>query len=225
MFDEYFNPPTIDVSSVPVANAQRAVDIVDSHVATSIDQDAPSTSIPSTQEQEHSQIISQDTPMVEKNKLDEDLHGTPVDATLYRGMIGSLMYLTSCRPNLIYAVCLCARYQAKATEKHLHAVKKIFRCLKGTINMGLWYSKDNDMSLTAYSKADHVGCQDTRRNTSGSAKFLGASGEWNSGTILCSYGISLADIFTKPLPRERFKFGMRSMSLKTLKRLIKEEDE
>ncbi|GKC11013.1 retrovirus-related pol polyprotein from transposon TNT 1-94 [Tanacetum coccineum] len=60
-----------------------------------------------------------DTPMVEKNKLDEDLQGTPVDATLYRGMIGSLMYLTSSRPDLIYAFCLCAQYQAKPTEKHL----------------------------------------------------------------------------------------------------------
>ncbi|GJW45132.1 integrase, catalytic region, zinc finger, CCHC-type containing protein [Tanacetum coccineum] len=67
-----------------------------------------------------------DTPMVEKNKLDDDLQGTPVDATLYRGMIGSLMYLTSSRPDLIYAVCLCARYQAKPIEKHLNAVKRIF---------------------------------------------------------------------------------------------------
>ncbi|GJS44933.1 retrovirus-related pol polyprotein from transposon TNT 1-94 [Tanacetum coccineum] len=112
---------------------------------------------------------SVDTPMVEKNKLDEDLQGTPVDATLYRGMIGSLMYLTSNRPDLIYAVCLCARYQAKPTKKHLNAVKRIFRYLKGTINMGLWYSKDTDMSLIAYSNADHAGCQDTRRTTSGSA--------------------------------------------------------
>ncbi|GJZ64055.1 retrovirus-related pol polyprotein from transposon TNT 1-94 [Tanacetum coccineum] len=116
---------------------------------------------------------SVDTPMVEKNKLDEDLQGTPVDATLYRGMIGSLMYLTSSRPDLIYAVCLCARYQAKPTEKHLNAVKRIFQYLKGTINMGLWYSKDTGMSLTAYSDADHAGCQDTRRSTSGSAQFLG----------------------------------------------------
>ncbi|GJZ52194.1 retrovirus-related pol polyprotein from transposon TNT 1-94 [Tanacetum coccineum] len=69
---------------------------------------------------------SEDTPMVENNKLDEDLHGTSVDATLYRGMIGSLMYLTSSRFDLIYAVCLCARYQAKPTEKHLNAVKWIF---------------------------------------------------------------------------------------------------
>ncbi|GJT37495.1 putative ribonuclease H-like domain-containing protein [Tanacetum coccineum] len=56
------------------------------------------------------------------------------------------------------AFCLCARYQAKPTEKHLNAVKRIFRYLKGTINMGLWYSKDTDMSLTAYSDADHAGC-------------------------------------------------------------------
>ncbi|GKA83098.1 retrovirus-related pol polyprotein from transposon TNT 1-94 [Tanacetum coccineum] len=116
---------------------------------------------------------SVDTPMVEKNKLDEDLQGTPVDATLYHDMIGSLMYLTSRGPDLIYAVCLCARYQAKPTEKNLNAVKQIFRYLKGTINMGLWYLKDINMSLTAYSEADHAGCQDTRRSTSGSAQFLG----------------------------------------------------
>ncbi|GJX13845.1 retrovirus-related pol polyprotein from transposon TNT 1-94 [Tanacetum coccineum] len=118
------------------------------------------------------QIDSVDIPMVEKNKLDEDLQGKPVDATLYRGMIGSLMYLTSSRPDLIYAVCLCARYQAKPTEKHLNAVKQIFRYLKGTINMGLWYSKDTGMSLMAYVDADHAWCQDTRRSTSGSAQFL-----------------------------------------------------
>ncbi|GJV50763.1 retrovirus-related pol polyprotein from transposon TNT 1-94 [Tanacetum coccineum] len=116
---------------------------------------------------------SVDTPMVEKNKLDKDLHGTPVDATLYRGMIGSLMYLTSSRPDLIYAICLCAQYQAKPTKKHLNTVKRIFQYLKGTINMGLWYSKDTDMSLTAYSDVDHAGCQDTRRSTLGSTQLLG----------------------------------------------------
>ncbi|GKD97596.1 retrovirus-related pol polyprotein from transposon TNT 1-94 [Tanacetum coccineum] len=116
---------------------------------------------------------SVDTPMIENKKLDEDLQGKPVDATLYRGMIGSLMYLTASRPDLNYVVCLCARYQAKPTEKHLQAVKRIFQYLNGTINMGLWYSKDTDMSLTAYADADHAGCQDTRRSTSGSAQFLG----------------------------------------------------
>ncbi|GJV65546.1 retrovirus-related pol polyprotein from transposon TNT 1-94 [Tanacetum coccineum] len=98
------------------------------------------------------QSDSVDTPMVEKNKLDADLQGTPVDATHYRGMIGSLMYLTSSRPDLIYAVCLCARYQAKPTEKHLHEVKRIFRYLKGTI---------------------HMGGVRTRHSTSGSAQLLG----------------------------------------------------
>ncbi|GJQ96173.1 retrovirus-related pol polyprotein from transposon TNT 1-94 [Tanacetum coccineum] len=109
---------------------------------------------------------SVDTPMVEKRKLDEDLQGKPVDATLYHGMIGSLMYLTSSRPDLIHAVCLCARYQEKPTEKHLEEMKQIFRYLKGNINMGLWYLKDTDMSLIAYADADHAGCQDTRRSTS-----------------------------------------------------------
>ncbi|GJW30661.1 retrovirus-related pol polyprotein from transposon TNT 1-94 [Tanacetum coccineum] len=114
-----------------------------------------------------------DTPMVEKCKLDEDLQEKPVDTTLYCGMLGPLMYLTFNIHDLIYADCLCARYQAKPTEKHLHAVKQIFRYLKGTINMDLWYSKDTDMSLTTYSDVDYVGCQDTRRGTSGSAQFLG----------------------------------------------------
>nr|GEY65193.1 hypothetical protein [Tanacetum cinerariifolium] len=165
------------------------------------------------------------TPMVEKSKLDEDLQGKPVDATLYHGMIRSLMYLTSSRPDLIYAVCLCVRYQKKPTGKHLNAVKRIFQYLKGTINMGLWYSKDTNMSLTAYADAYHAGCQDTTRSTSGSAQFLGASEEWQLYFVRTEY--QLADIFTKPLPRERFNFlieklGMRSMSLKMLKRLEEE---
>ncbi|GJU89745.1 retrovirus-related pol polyprotein from transposon TNT 1-94 [Tanacetum coccineum] len=140
-----------------------------------------------------------DTPMVEKNRLDKDLQGTPVDATPYHGMIGSLMYLTSSRPDLIYAVCSCARYQAKPTEKHLNAVKQIFRYLKGTINTGLWYSKDTDMSLTAYSDADHAGCYDTRRSTSGSAQFLGDKlVSWSSkkqmSTAISNYGFQFNKI-------------------------------
>ncbi|GJY90074.1 retrovirus-related pol polyprotein from transposon TNT 1-94 [Tanacetum coccineum] len=114
-----------------------------------------------------------DTPMVERTKLDEDLSGTPVDQTKYRSMIGSLMYLTASRPDLVFAVCMCARYQSRPTKKHLEAVKRVFRYLQGTINMGLWYPKDTAMALTAYADADHAGCQDTRRSTSGSAQFLG----------------------------------------------------
>ncbi|GKE31142.1 hypothetical protein Tco_1450464 [Tanacetum coccineum] len=107
--------------------------------------------------------------MIEIKKLDEYLQGKQVNATLYHGMIGSLMYLTTSRLDLNYIVCLCARYQAKPTEKHLQAVKQIFRYLNRTINMGLWYSKDTDMSLTAYADSYHAGCQDTRRSTLGSA--------------------------------------------------------
>ncbi|GJY70871.1 retrovirus-related pol polyprotein from transposon TNT 1-94 [Tanacetum coccineum] len=114
-----------------------------------------------------------DTPMVEKSKLDEDPEGKAVDPTRYRRMIGTLMYLTSSRPDLVFAVCMCARYQAKPTKKHLHAVKRIFKYLKGTINMGLWYSKDSCIVLTAFADADHAGCQDTRRSTSGSMQLLG----------------------------------------------------
>ncbi|GKD98293.1 retrovirus-related pol polyprotein from transposon TNT 1-94 [Tanacetum coccineum] len=114
-----------------------------------------------------------DTPMVDQLKLDEDLMGIPVDQTRFRGMVGSLMYLTASRPDLVFAVCMCARYQAKPTKKHFEAIKRVFRYLKGTINMGLWYPKDNAMSLTAYADADHAGCQDSRRSTSGSAQFLG----------------------------------------------------
>ncbi|GJX08040.1 retrovirus-related pol polyprotein from transposon TNT 1-94 [Tanacetum coccineum] len=77
-----------------------------------------------------------------RTKLDEDLLGIPVEPTRYRGMVSSLVYLTSSRPDLVFAVCMCAR---------------------------LWYSKDTGIALTAYANADHVGCQDTRRSTSGSA--------------------------------------------------------
>ncbi|GJR92968.1 hypothetical protein Tco_0265142 [Tanacetum coccineum] len=87
-------------------------------------------------------------------------------------MVGSLMFLIASRPDLVIAVCMCARYQAKPTKKHLEAIKRIFRYLKGTINMGLWYPKDNAMSLTAYADADHVGCQDSRRK----AEYIAMSG-------------------------------------------------
>ncbi|GJX23739.1 retrovirus-related pol polyprotein from transposon TNT 1-94 [Tanacetum coccineum] len=114
-----------------------------------------------------------DTPMVEKSKLDEDKEGKAVDPSHYRGMIGTLLYLTASRPDLQFAICMCARYQARPTEKHLNAVKRIFRYLKGTVHRGLWYPKDSSFALTAFADADHAGCQDTRRSTSGSVQLLG----------------------------------------------------
>ncbi|GJX80638.1 retrovirus-related pol polyprotein from transposon TNT 1-94 [Tanacetum coccineum] len=255
-----------------------------------------------------------DTPMVEKSKLDEDKEGKAVDPSHYRGMIGTLLYLIASRPDLQFAICMCARYQARPTEKHLNAVKRIFRYLKGTVNQGLWYLKDSLIALTAFADADHAGCQDTRRSTSGSMQFLGdrliswsskrqkstaiSSTEaeyialssccaqilWmrsqltdygfgfnkipmycdnKSAIALCCNNVQhsrskhidirfhfikehveneviklyfvnteyqLADIFTKALGRERIKFlinklGMRSFTPKTLKKLADEVDE
>ncbi|GJY84928.1 retrotransposon protein, putative, unclassified [Tanacetum coccineum] len=114
-----------------------------------------------------------DTPMVEKSKLDEDKEGKSIDPSHYRGMIDTLHYLTASRPDLQFAICMCAWYQAWPTEKHLHAVKRIFRYLRGTVNRGLWYPKDSSIALTAFADADHAGCQDTRRSTSGSMQVLG----------------------------------------------------
>nr|GFB46674.1 putative reverse transcriptase, RNA-dependent DNA polymerase [Tanacetum cinerariifolium] len=116
-----------------------------------------------------------DTPMVEKSKMDEDKEGKAVDPSHYRGIIGTLLYLIASRPDLQFAICMCARYQARPIEKHVHAVKRIFRYLRGTVNRGLWYPKDSFVALTAFADADHAGCQDTRRSTSGSVQFLGES--------------------------------------------------
>nr|GEV99064.1 retrovirus-related Pol polyprotein from transposon TNT 1-94 [Tanacetum cinerariifolium] len=92
-----------------------------------------------------------------KSKLNEDPQGKAGDPTHYRGMVGTLMYLTTSRLDLAFAVCMCARYQAKPTEKHLHAVKRIFKYLKGTVNRKLWYLKDSSIALTAYADTDHAG--------------------------------------------------------------------
>nr|GEY38501.1 retrovirus-related Pol polyprotein from transposon TNT 1-94 [Tanacetum cinerariifolium] len=112
-------------------------------------------------------LISQDfykvdTLMVEKSKLDEDKEGKAVDPSHYRGMIGTLLYLTTNRSDLQFAICMRARYQARPPEKHVHAV-----------NQGLWYPKDSSVALTTFADANHAGCQDTRRSTYGSFQFLG----------------------------------------------------
>ncbi|GJT33937.1 retrovirus-related pol polyprotein from transposon TNT 1-94 [Tanacetum coccineum] len=105
-----------------------------------------------------------DTPMVEKSKLEEDKEGKAVDPSHYHGMIGTLLCLTASRPDLQFSICMCARYQARPTKKHLNAVKRIIRYLKGTVHQGLWYPKDSLIALIAFADADHAGCQDTRRS-------------------------------------------------------------
>nr|GFB38528.1 hypothetical protein [Tanacetum cinerariifolium] len=112
------------------------------------------------------------TPMATKPKLDVDLSGNPVDQIDYGSKIMSLMYLTSGRLDIVQVVCYCLRYQARPIENRLKKVKRIFRYLKVTIDMGLWYLKDIGFELTAFSDADHAGCIDTRKSTSGGIQFL-----------------------------------------------------
>ncbi|GJU30096.1 retrovirus-related pol polyprotein from transposon TNT 1-94 [Tanacetum coccineum] len=111
------------------------------------------------------------TPMATK-PLDADLSGTSVDQMKYHSMVGALMYLTTSRLDIVHATCYCARYQARPTEKHLKEVKWIFRYLKNTINMGLWYPKDTVFELTSFLDSNHAGCLDTRKSTYGGIQFL-----------------------------------------------------
>nr|GEU50208.1 uncharacterized mitochondrial protein AtMg00810-like [Tanacetum cinerariifolium] len=128
-----------------------------------------------------------DTPMVERSKLDKDPQETQVDPTLYQSIVGSLMYLIASRSDLVFVVCMCTRYQAKPTEKHLTAVKWVFRYLRGIINMGLWYLKDIGFELMDFADANHIGWQDTRRSTSGSAQFIGEKlVRWSSKKQKCT---------------------------------------
>ena len=89
---------------------------------------------------------SSSTPMATTTKLDQH-QGDVVDVTSYRGMIGSLLYLTASKPDIMYATCLCARFQAQPREPHLIAVKRIFRYLKGNPDLGLWYLRESDLSI------------------------------------------------------------------------------
>ncbi|GJV01610.1 retrovirus-related pol polyprotein from transposon TNT 1-94 [Tanacetum coccineum] len=174
--------------------------------------------------------FTKSTPMATK-RLDADLQGTPTDQTTYRRMIGGLMYLTASRPDIAFATFVCARYQARPTVKHLKEVKRIFRYLRQSYNMGLWYPKDSRFELIAYSDADHAGCKDDCKSTSGGLQFLGGKlVSWSSKKQDCTAILTvqsdsdvllrrgtveiyfvgteyqLADLFTKALPKERFEY-------------------
>nr|GEY16720.1 integrase, catalytic region, zinc finger, CCHC-type, peptidase aspartic, catalytic [Tanacetum cinerariifolium] len=149
------------------------------------------------------------------------------------------------RPDIVHATCYCFRYQAKPTEKHLTAVKRIFRYLKDTIHMGLWYPKDIGCELTAFSDSDHAGCLDSRKSTSGGIQFLGGDKlvSWSSKKQDCTSmslaeakyhsikekvkkGIvevffveteyQLANLFTKALSEDRFKYLVRRLGMRCL---------
>ncbi|GJY27067.1 putative ribonuclease H-like domain-containing protein [Tanacetum coccineum] len=115
------------------------------------------------------------TPMETQKPLLKDEDGEEVDVHLYRSMIGSLMYLTSLRPNIMFAVCACARCQVNPKVSHLHAVKRIFRYLKGQPKLGLWYPKDSPFDLVAYSNSDYARASLDRKSTIGGCQFLGCN--------------------------------------------------
>ncbi|GJV29137.1 putative ribonuclease H-like domain-containing protein [Tanacetum coccineum] len=112
------------------------------------------------------------TPMETQKLLLKDEDGEEVDVHLYRSMIGSLMYLTSSRPDIMFAVCACARYQVNPKVSHLHAVKRIFRYLKGQPKLGLWYPKDSPFDLVAYTDSDYAGASLDMKSTTGGCQLL-----------------------------------------------------
>ncbi|GJR41120.1 putative ribonuclease H-like domain-containing protein [Tanacetum coccineum] len=113
------------------------------------------------------------TPIEAHKSLGKDEEGEDVDVHLYRSMIGCLMYLTASRPDIMFAVCLCARFQVTPKVSHMHAVKRIFRYLKHQPKLGLWYPKDSPFHLEAFSDSDYAGDNHDRRSTSGGCQYLG----------------------------------------------------
>ncbi|GJX33456.1 retrovirus-related pol polyprotein from transposon TNT 1-94 [Tanacetum coccineum] len=173
------------------------------------------------------------TPMATKH-LDANLSGTSVDQTKYRSMVGALMYLTTSRPNIVHATCYCARYQAKPTEKYLTAVKHIFRYLKDTINMGLWYPKDNRTQLTDYgfhfdkipmycdSKAAiAISCNPVQHSRTKhiDVRYHFIKEQVEKGIVELFFvgtEYQLADLFTKALSEDRFKYLVRRLGMRCL---------
>nr|GEX37903.1 uncharacterized mitochondrial protein AtMg00810-like [Tanacetum cinerariifolium] len=113
------------------------------------------------------------TPMDKEKALLKDLDGDDVDVYLYRSMIGSLMYLTSSRPDIMFAVCTCARFQVNPKVSHLHEIKRIFRYLKGQPKLGLCYPRDSPLDLVGYTDSDYAGASLDKKSTSGGCQFLG----------------------------------------------------
>jgi hypothetical protein len=115
------------------------------------------------------------TPMGMTKTLYADEDGELVAQKVYRSMIGSLLYLTATRLDIQFSVCLCARFQTSPRTSHRQAIKRIFRYLRYTLELGLWYSASSSLSLLGFSDADFAGCRVDRKSTSGTCQFLGSS--------------------------------------------------
>nr|GEW61088.1 retrovirus-related Pol polyprotein from transposon TNT 1-94 [Tanacetum cinerariifolium] len=246
MFDEYFKPLSvvstpIFAATLPLPDTTRA----SSSFSISIDKDDPSSSTSPNIKTTNSSINSTNfEPNEETTEFHSDTLTNPF-APLETSSAESSSRISS-RPDLVFVVCICAQYQAKPTRKHLTVVKQVFRYLKETINVGMWYPKDIDFHLTAFADADHVGCQDSRHSTSRNSKSVIASScntvqhsktkhidvryhfnkEQVKNKVVELYFVEtnfqVVDISTKALARERFEFlinrlGMQSITPKDLK--------
>ncbi|GKA25962.1 retrovirus-related pol polyprotein from transposon TNT 1-94 [Tanacetum coccineum] len=118
-------------------------------------------------------VKTSSTPTEPNKELVKDEEADSVDVHLYRSMIGSLMYLTASRPDIMIAVCACAWFQVTPKRSHLHAVKRIFRYLKGQPKLGLWYPRDSPFDLEAFSDSDYARASLDRKSTIGGCQFLG----------------------------------------------------
>jgi len=126
------------------------------------------------------------TPIATNFLMDVDEAIQQVDSTKYRGLIGSLQYLTTNRPYIQFGVCLCARFQSNPKESHFKAAKRILKYLKGTTNVGLWYPNESNIVLSIFSNSDYVGCKLDRKSTSGTCHILGSSLiSWTSKKQAC----------------------------------------
>ncbi|GJY17060.1 retrovirus-related pol polyprotein from transposon TNT 1-94 [Tanacetum coccineum] len=170
-----------------------------------------------------------DTTMVEKSKLDEDKEGKAVDLSHYCGMIGTLLYLTASKPDLQFAICMCARYQARPTKKHLNAVKKIFSVSKESY-IGSLVIQGFLLALNSIADAEHAVVKIhaiAHLSKHIDIRFHFIKEHVENGVIelyFVNTEYQLADIFTKALGRERIEFlinklGMRSFTPETLKKL------
>ncbi|GJZ94512.1 putative ribonuclease H-like domain-containing protein [Tanacetum coccineum] len=120
-----------------------------------------------------SDVKTASTPMETHKPLLKDADGEDVDEHLYRSMIGLLIYLTSLRPDIMFVVCACARFQVNPKISHLYAVKRIFRYLKAQLKWGLWYPKDSPFDLVAFTDSDYAGASLDRKSIIGGCQFLG----------------------------------------------------
>ncbi|GKE19639.1 hypothetical protein Tco_1427216 [Tanacetum coccineum] len=136
--------------------------------------------------------------MSTKIKLTKDDQADSVDSYKYRGMISSLLYLTASRPDIMFSVCLCARFQENPKTTYLEAVKHIFRYIRGTTHLGLWYPKGIGIETVVYADSNHAGEYVDRKSTSGVSEYVSigkaCQQELWMKQALIDYGIRLDDV-------------------------------